>query len=669
MKENITIISIESQKTLSKYLENLIVFAKECNCVAIIDVSEQDNQKIIESIGMEYYHCQSEADKIAAFNNLISKSITSEKDVFLLCGDLLHNFTTDTCFYHELKDALYYEEKHGFVSPRIDSVDDPIFFRKQLKLLSQFCITLNPDTRCVLVKNRVLRLLVNFDNSYASFYYAFLDFVQRANLFGFNSIQSNHTFLSSTGKNLKENMETLDDEKMFLEKYPYYMHVKENIKLYNKHWFDRFLPLLSKVRAKKRILFNYLIMPSIHCGTSELQLAVADEFCRLYQDKYDIYIYTNREASDFHNLSEKFPNVLFPDTISGIFDLGFCANQPFYLNEGILMNQYCLKSIYTILDIIYLRCNYLGNMLPNFLDIAELCFQSSDGFIAISDFSAQDYKSFFAEETGIQDIPVKSIYIASDFEITEDKYNLPFGDFILIAGNQHFRHKALLETIEIVADSEFNFIIIGSSESDYITDNIYGYSSGNLSEDFISYLYARCTLLILPSVYEGFGLPIAMSLKNNKRVILYNCKLNQELFEHFHEFKDYFYFFDSFSQINEIISSVDLSIKLPPVEYTDSWEKTAIEIEAFFEEILNTDIDPTRMKKRDALFGLLKSREHSINLLETRETELNIALDVLNTELISLKSKPYYRISTAIKNRLRSSFPRFFSLLKKLAKK
>jgi len=601
------ILFIQTQINFQNYINKILsILNNECTAF-IIDTGIQNRQKIVKSFSFFYFHCPSETEKKAVFNDILNRNASTEKDIMLLDENILFSIPDDSSFFQKMRNVLYYTEKHGFVSPRINCDGDSIYSLEQIKLLPDFSIFGEPDIRCVLIKKRVIDLLVGLDNSYSSFLFAFKDFVQRANLFGFNPILCNSVLISCSDNYPKTENKYDKDQRLLLSQYQYYSNMNELFAYFEKHPLDVFINLYSN-NNKKKILFYYAQLQPVYYGPSEVMLSVIDSFFALFKDKYDISIYTNHAADHFHKLSQKYKTVFFPDTISGVFDLGFCAYQPFFLEDQFFLNRYCLKSIYTIHDIIPLRSYIRGNNPSQRMnDIFRLGIYHCNGIITVSNFSIEDYKAYFLSDTAIQNKPVRCVYNASNFNTHPcEKYDLPFNDYFLIAGSL-LKYKVLAETIEAVADTSHQFIVIGQGDNNYIKKNIFGYPGGHLSEDFISYLYVNCKAVIYPSVYEGFGLPIAIALKNKKRVIVYNNTLNKELYEHFSEFKEYFFFFDKFSQINGIINSDNFSKELSPVKYKDTWNQSVIEIEDFFQEILNTEIDIDRLNERWHFFNFLEA--------------------------------------------------------------
>jgi hypothetical protein len=396
-------------------------------------------------------------------------------------------------------------------------------------------------------------------------------------------------------------------------KYDYFETIEKQQSEHVAHPSIKFKELFANNSSRKKsILFDCIIMPPEYNGTTEYQLSLFESFYNLFKDKYDIFLHVTPVADEYFGLSKKFSNIVYPGMISGVFDLGFAPNQLMYLPFQFALNKYCLKVVQTMYDIMMVRIDeHLG---VNIKDV-EMGVDLSDGIIYISNFSKNDFDAYFGLNK-----PTKVIYPASNLSHSQtSNYNLPFEEYFLIIGN-HFKHKAIKEALQAVSQSEHNYIVVGSGNDEHIEKNIYGYRSGQLDSDFLSYLYAKSKAVIFPSQYEGFGLPIAIGLRNNKRVIVKNNELNNELLEHFQDFKDYFIFFDNFSQIVDAVNNIDFSEQLPFAEYKDSWDNVAIEVESFFEEIMNTEVDAEKLSKRWRIFNLFEEK-HSQHTGQFRHLE------------------------------------------------
>lgn len=584
-----------------KYAGELKAFMSERNQIILIDACENSIEELSSSISADIIYIR-EINKcmIELYNDVIWGIDKTKNDILIVD----ENMSFKAQFYKEMHSVLYYTDKHTIVSPRTDITGEALVAAVR-KYLPRFSVVPAPVNKCVMIKRNVIDIVGCFRKEYASFEYAVKDFSQKANGFGYSSIIANHAILHAECMTIDVKCENLEDKTLFSSNYDYYERVENHYALNDIHPSNVFLDMLAEgVYEKKKILFNYMIMHPIHNGTSEYQLELLSSFYKLFKDKYDIYILTNHEANYFFGLSRKYPNVLFPETIKDTFHLGFCANQPFSMNIQYLFNRHCLKAVYNILDIIALRCNHLRKENLQFNDIFRLGFKLSDGIITISEYSKNDCLAYFSDNFEIRNKPFKKIYLASNFGNAEPRFfDLPFEHYFLIIGNA-FKHKALSETIEALSGSVHNYIIVGYGNNDYIMPNIYGYKSGQLEEDFLSFIYAKCRAIIFPSLYEGFGLPVVIGLKYKKKIVLKSNELNIELSNHLSQFKDSFLFFDSFEEIKDIIHNIDDTILANGV-YEYNWENVAAETEKFFDEIINTEVDIHRLTERWHLFNYL----------------------------------------------------------------
>jgi len=290
----------------------------------------------------------------------------------------------------------------------------------------------------------------------------------------------------------------------------------------------------------------------------------------------------------------------------------------------------------------------------------ELGIKLSDGIVFISNYTKNDFMACFANENSIQDKQLKVIYPATGLSNSEKSdYELPFSKYFLVIGNS-FKHKAIQETIEAISSTQHSYIVVGHTEDELIYSNVYGYKTGHHDDDFLSYLYANCEAVVFPSLYEGFGLPIAISLKNNKRVILKNNEINHELMDHFHQFKEYFLFFDKFEQIGEIIDKTDFGAELAKNKYDDSWDRVAAELETFFDEILKAEVDTVKLNNRWSLFKLIEAKSIEANkLIDSQRAQLQSLHNQFNDyKLLSL-------LFFAIKEHVKKRHTKLFNFIKK----
>jgi len=587
---------------------------------------------------------------VALYNKAINET-DENADILLLSDRIdLHDM-----FLENMRSCLYAADKHAIVYGQ-EIADNKGLVETARKYLPGYSLTIQANSDCAFLKRTVINTLGFFDDSYSSLQYALMDYYCRINKFGFSSVTSHHALISyRTGR---KDTECSADKELFISTYEYWEEKKRRYALHGTHPCVEFLELLdSEYYPKKRILFDCVIMPLYHCGTSEYQIAVFDAFYRLYKDKYDIFLYISHEADAVHKLSGKYDNIFYPETLSGTFHLGFAPNQLMFYEPQETMNRCCLKVIQTVFDIIMVRIDE-HTIIDTNSDV-ELGIKLSDGIVFISDNTKNDFMSCFTDQSSIKDKQLRVIYPATGITApVKDYYELPFEEYFLVIGNS-YKHKSIKETIKAISGIHHNFIIVGFDNNDYIHPNIYSFKSGLLDDDLLSYLYANCKAVIFPSLYEGFGFPVVISLKNHKRVIVNDNNLNRELEKHFDQFRDHFLFFSSFTQIGEIIENTNFLKEITQVEYADSWDRVAIELESFFSDIIGTETDPEK----------LNERWHVYKLVEGKLAESSLLIKSLRAELASLYNQfNSYKLPSllffAIKEHVKKRHPRLFKALK-----
>ncbi|MDR2600772.1 MAG: glycosyltransferase [Oscillospiraceae bacterium] len=529
-------------------------------------------------------------------------------DLLLINEDvILHNEAVE-----KLKSTLDITEKHAIAVGQVIE-NKKSLIKTANEYLPRYSITIDVKADCILIKRSVIDKLGFLDETYESLNMALLDFYCRINVYGFSTVVAHHAMYSYKNEEIC-NETNENDTELFLSRYAgYWLKKEKRFELYGENPCVRFLKLIDKdYYPKKRILFDCMAMPVKYCGTSEYLTTHFEAFTRLFCEKYEIFLYITREADEFFRFSEKYDNIYYPDTLEGKFHLGYAPNQLMFYEHQVTLNKHCLKIVQSILDIIIVRVD--EHVAVDGTGDIELGIKLSDGIIFISDFSAKDFQAYFkTKELKEDSIKYKTIYITSMLEDPKkDDYELPFDEYFLIVGNS-YKHKALNEAIEAVANTENNYIVLGYGDNEYIKDNVYGYSSGYLDDDFVSYLYKNCVAVVFPSLYEGFGLPIVVAFKNHKKVILNNNELSRELFKLFEKHKESMIFFDTFNEIPTIIDNVE-SFTDVITTYDDIIDRPVTEMEMFFDEILNTPVNKEKLTARYNMFSLISSRvETSVN--------------------------------------------------------
>ena len=365
---------------------------------------------------------------------------------------------------------------------------------------------------------------------------------------------------------------------------------------------EYFADLISNgVYKKKRILFSLYEVPASYNGTAQYGLTIYKKFYKLYNHKCDIHVLINDAADELFGLSKEFPNVWYPSNIKGTFHLAFSPSQIIQIKHMLILNRVSLRYIFCMQDVISIRSNYLLINDYERWDVFKKSIQYCAAMTSISQFSLNDTIGYFYSEFEQRKIRTRVIYHGiSEEEIIISDDQLPFDEYYMVFGN-FYKHKFLKETLPYLKQINKNFIILGSSSNGSISDNVYGFKSGSLSDKFVNLLVYNAKAILFPSVYEGFGLPILDGIRYDKKVIATNNELNRELKKAFDNFSENMYLFDKLDDLEPIVEAIDKD-SIPYYKNgkkeVRTWDIVAQELESFLDSVVNSDVDMDLLKSR-----------------------------------------------------------------------
>jgi len=565
----------------------------------------------------EYHANKSNLGFVKTCNKAVYEIDKTDNEILLLNSDTV--ITAD--FLEELIEVLYLNEKHGIACPRSNNasvltipfnyqgdrslVTEKSYdcYKKIKELLPKYSVIPTAVGFCMLVRRSLISNYGLFDEVYSPGYDEENDFSMRINRYGYSVVVSNYAYVFhwetksfSQEQKIRLNKQ---NEGMLLKRYPYYREVVSKYIDYQMNPIEYFAEFIDdSFYEKKKILFSLLDLQAVCNGTSEYALNLLKEFVKNFSHKYDIDILTNPQADEYHKLSKTYPNIYYQSSITKHYHLAVLPSQFFDLNHLLLLNRLSLKIIFSMLDIIAVRCNYLSSQSPFLENLFALSLMYTDGVISISEYTKKDTLSYFDQVlVGEYGSKMKVIHLGSDktmFDPKNRKSGIPFKKYILIVGNQHFDHKSVKEAVEELKKTEYNFCVLGSD--DYIQNDKYiGYPSGKLSDEFVEELYYRSESAVFPSTYEGFGLPILKALKYNKKIVLLDNEVNREISKIYPA--NSFIFYKQNKDIGDAIRN-SASVKAQKADVSRTWEDVAIETEAFIGEILSKGTDTERLHKR-----------------------------------------------------------------------
>ncbi|MGW5288804.1 glycosyltransferase [Rhodococcus pyridinivorans] len=555
--------------------------------------------KIKESIAgwanFSYHRNEINLGFVRTCNRAVFELDVTDNDILLLNSDT----EVTEGFIEELFSVLYLSEKHGCVCPRsnnatiasvpvkfIDSgqVDRDVEY--SLKIYSQVrshlprysVVPVTPGF-CMLIKRNLIRNFGLFDEVYGLGYSEENDFCLRINKFGYSSVMANHamvlhlesrSFSSRTKAELQKK-----NEGIMLKRYPYYLaHVEKYMKSYIDP-VDWFADVIGR-NEKIKVLINLHHLPTLYNGTSKnaLNFLTYLKNARQRLGNVEFKVVANEDAVDFHNLrSFGFPVVRL-DQVDELFHVGYCPSQIFHRESLLVMNRYCLRIAFSHLDIIALRCNALLAQDYGVRDIVEDSLHAADKIICISQFTMNDTLAYFGPQ--LNEAAKKMVLVHQGFQTSPmfdgDEISslddaivkvVRQGNYILVFGND-FDHKFMHEVVPQLGKCDGQIIILGPREVRGVSNhpNLHLVSGGGLSDTAVGTLIENSALVFFPSVYEGFGLPIAEAAKHGRPLVLSDTEVAREIGQLYQSVISIRYF-SLLSEIPTVIEST-LSQDMPP---------------------------------------------------------------------------------------------------------
>ena len=522
---------------------------------------------------------------VQSVNRAISEisAVMNPKHILLLNSD---TELTKGCI-EEMKSVIEYSDRHGAVSPRsnnasiqtfpfsseLDALESYELWTKNKADLPKYHIIPTCVGFCMLIKYDLIQRYGMFSEIYDKGYNEENDFCSRINRFGYSSISSNHSFVfhhssKSFDKTEKKYLEDSNRAKLnFL--YPEYTPTVNSF-----HEENTPLKYEKTLICRKSIIFDFQDLPNYHNGTSEFAIKILNEIHNI--NKYfDLHILVSKKSYLFHR--KKIPTGVGIHFLEGhgnkFFDICFRPMQ-FFTNSSLERSRKIAnKLIFVMQDIITIRTNYLRT--KELHNIFQDSVKNADKIISISNTVHDDLNAYF--DLRIDTQVIHHGLEALNTSTTSNK------QYILVVGNK-FHHKSLAECIRKINCLNYKFKVIGIEKPINDYKNIDYVSSGDLSDKEVENLYKESTLIIYPSSYEGFGLPICHAIKYSKAIICFENQLNFELKEYFSFFPG-IHLISSFSELEECITKAqEEKIKKYDIKYNFTWEAKAKEYYTIFNE-------------------------------------------------------------------------------------
>jgi GT2 family glycosyltransferase len=587
---------------LGDCLESLCRHAPRCCDVLVADDATPDGSvsevaKAFEAkLSLTYVRRPDNLGFVENCNEAIRAILPGGNDVLLLNSDTLVTAGS----LEEMWEVLHLHEKHGAVSPRSNNAtifsvpvsgrltpEDAYQLWLSIRLLlPRYQVMPTAVGFCLMIKNAVLRQLGLFDPVYSPGYNEENDFICRINRHGYSAVAAHRAFVfhresSSFGPRRK----TLEERnRQLLEnRYPEY---PRKIAEHLRHDVDPIDHFSTLWRAhRKTILFDLFHLPSQHSGTSDFALSLLLHLAPLLEPHCDLSLGLSEQARQF--FSHELTGYRFYDgarQADARFDLVFKPSQIFTWPAFQRLVRLGGRIAYTHLDVIAARCGYLSG--PGTRALFKTAAQLSDRVMTISEFSRDDFAAFY----GLT-VPFEVIHLGTH----EDRRVVDrSAGYVLVVGNQ-FHHKAVQRAVsELSGVAE----VVALGGEDVPAPGVRWLASGTLSRSAIAELYDRASVVVYPSFYEGFGIPIVDAAARGIPVVALDTAVNQEVRSV--TGNSSLFLVSDHGEMRSVVSRIvsDPLVAAPNGGPLRNWGDVARQYASSFNELLDRDLNIDLIRRR-----------------------------------------------------------------------
>ena len=291
----------------------------------------------------------------------------------------------------------------------------------------------------------------------------------------------------------------------------------------------RLEPLLSAAHPRsgpRRILLDCRGMPPAHNGSSQCIHGFLDGFAALdCADQIDVVAWP--EIAKMHGFSQRNPRLRLVDPApQEDYSAAVCLTQPWDLGAVADLHRHALVVGFLMLDTIAWDVLYIPGA-PALGNVWRFIARHADGLLYISQFTRERFASRFPVAAGVAE-RVTHLSFSQEEHVDPAVLGAPVADYILIFGN-NMDHKDVRPTTELLLDAfPFNrFVVFGAAEAS--RKNVTAIPSGELEGRQLHQLVANARVIVYPSFYEGFGLPVVEGLAYGRPVVVRRSPLWGEI--------------------------------------------------------------------------------------------------------------------------------------------
>ncbi len=279
--------------------------------------------------------------------------------------------------------------------------------------------------------------------------------------------------------------------------------------------------------GRRRLLLDCRGLRPLHNGTTVCILGLLDGFARLGAG-WEIDVLAPAEASAHHGLPRRYPGFGHRAEFAAAgYAAAVLLAQPWDVDQIAELHRQARVIAFLMLDTI------AWDIAPGRSGVEaawSFVARHADGLMYISEFTRERFRRRFPVAADTAEA-ITRLSLARDDYAPAAEPSDPIRHQILIFGN-HLDHKHVAPTTRLLADAFPSHDIMAIGVAHAPGRNVTALESGQLRPDRLDRLIAGAGVIVYPSFYEGFGLPVVEGLARGCTVLARRSALWAEIAAH-----------------------------------------------------------------------------------------------------------------------------------------
>jgi glycosyltransferase involved in cell wall biosynthesis len=214
------------------------------------------------------------------------------------------------------------------------------------------------------------------------------------------------------------------------------------------------------------------------------------------------------------------------DNIDNTFDVAVSITPINTVSRCLSVLRMSLRWMVIHLDIIAIRSLPHLSQHVQARSAVEFYLENADEIITISEFSRNDLISYFGNPDTTR-IKVVTLGIPASFtpNTLPEEFDLTSGG-VFVVGNA-LPHKQVNKAVQVLISAGLNVTTIGGGEAVSARHRVM--SPRDVDDAMLQRILNESSVIVFPSRYEGFGLPIVEAAQAKRPIVLADTEINREV--------------------------------------------------------------------------------------------------------------------------------------------